>query len=165
MGHALTRLCPRTERNVAEPSSLDALVQALRLLPGVGAKTASRMAFHLLQHDRAGALVLARALNDASSHVRHCERCHTFTEAEVCSTCTDPSDKRNKVVRLTDKAKDINLEIRRSIDNGERAMLKSFSEEEVEQLRGYLIRICDNLDIDSSPGCKPESGAKKEKRE
>ena len=74
-------------------------------------------------------------------------------------------DKRNKVVRLTDKAKDINLEIRRSIDNGERAMLRSFSEEEVEQLRGYLIRICDNLDIDSSPGCKPESGAKKEKRE
>ena len=81
------------------------------------------------------------------------------------STCTDPSDKRNKVVRLTDKAKDINLEIRRSIDNGERAMLRSFSEEEVEQFRGYLIRICDNLDIDSSPGCKPESGAKKEKRE
>ena len=81
------------------------------------------------------------------------------------STCTDASDERNKVVRLTDKAKDIDLEIRRSIDDGERAMLRSFSEEEVEQLRGYLIRICDNLDIDSSPGCKPESGAKKEKRE
>ena len=45
------------------------------------------------------------------------------------------------------------------------ACLVDAGEEEVEQLRGYLIRICDNLDIDSSPGCKPESGAKKEKRE
>ena len=102
------------------------------------------------------------------AHVSHPTIVGIVTRREqsgFLSTCTDPSDKRNKVVRLTDKAKDINLEIRRSIDNGKRAMLKSFSEEEVEQLRGYLIRICDNLDIDSSPGCKPESGAKKEKRE
>ena len=102
------------------------------------------------------------------AHVSHPTIVGIVTRMEqsgFLSTCTDPSDKRNKVVRLTDKAKDINLEIRRSIDNGERAMLRSFSEEEVEQLRGYLIRICDNLDIDSSPGCKPESGAKKEKRE
>ena len=80
-----------------ETNSLEALVQALRLLPGVGAKTASRMAFHLLQHDRAGAQVLARALNDASSHVRHCERCHTFTEAEVCSTCLDAERDTSKL--------------------------------------------------------------------
>ena len=82
---------------MAEANSLDALVQALRLLPGVGAKTASRMAFHLLQHDRAGAQVLARALSDASSHVRHCERCHTFTEAEVCSTCLDAERDTSKL--------------------------------------------------------------------
>ena len=96
------------------------------------------------------------------AHVSHPTIVGIVTRMEqsgFLSTCTDPSDKRNKVVRLTDKAKDINLEIRRSIDNGERAMLRSFSEEEIEQLRGYLIRICDNLDIDSSPGCKPESGA------
>lgn len=102
------------------------------------------------------------------AHVSHPTIVGIVTRMEqsgFLSTCTDPSDKRNKVVRLTDKAKDINLEIRRSIDDGEREMLKSFSEEEVEQLRGYLIRICNNLDIDSSPGCKPESGAKKEKRE
>ena len=80
-----------------ETNSLEALVQALRLLPGVGAKTASRMAFHLLQHDRAGAQVLARALSDASSHVRHCERCHTFTEAEVCSTCLDAERDTSKL--------------------------------------------------------------------
>ena len=82
---------------MSEVNSLDALVQALRLLPGVGAKTASRMAFHLLQHDRAGAQVLARALHDAASHVRHCERCHTFTEAAVCSACTDPARDTSKL--------------------------------------------------------------------
>lgn len=63
--------------------TLDALIQALRRLPGVGAKSAARMAFHLLQHDRAGARQLAQALEQAVDQVRHCERCHTFTEAPV----------------------------------------------------------------------------------
>ncbi len=71
-------------------SSLDALVDALRRLPGVGVKSAQRMAFHLMQHDREGAVLLSRALNEAASHVRHCERCNTFTEAPVCSVCLDP---------------------------------------------------------------------------
>ncbi|MDT0137016.1 recombination mediator RecR [Acidovorax sp. PRC11] len=71
--------------------SLDALVQALRRLPGVGVKSAQRMAFHLLQHDRPGAEVLSRALHEATLSVRHCARCHTFTEGEVCSTCLDPT--------------------------------------------------------------------------
>jgi len=71
-------------------NALEALIQALRRLPGVGVKSASRMAFHLLQHDRAGAQTLARALQEACQSVRHCERCHTFTEAEVCATCLDP---------------------------------------------------------------------------
>lgn len=71
--------------------SLDALVQALRRLPGVGVKSAQRMAFHLLQHDRPGAELLSRALHEATLSVRHCARCHTFTESEVCSTCLDPS--------------------------------------------------------------------------
>ena len=69
--------------------TLDALIQALRRLPGVGAKSAARMAFHLLQHDRAGARQLAQALEHAVDEVRHCERCHTFTEAPVCATCLD----------------------------------------------------------------------------
>ncbi len=72
---------------MANTNSLDALIQALRRLPGVGVKSASRMAFHLLQHDRPGALVLSRALLDAAESVRHCERCHTFTQADVCATC------------------------------------------------------------------------------
>ena len=73
---------------MAEPS-VDALVEALRRLPGVGVKSAQRMAFHLLQHDREGAQRIALALQSAIANVRHCERCHTFTEAPVCSICLD----------------------------------------------------------------------------
>ncbi|GKS73587.1 recombination mediator RecR [Acidovorax sp. SUPP950] len=75
---------------MSDTNSLDALVQALRRLPGVGVKSAQRMAFHLLQHDREGAEVLSRALHEATVSVHHCERCHTFTEAAVCDTCLDP---------------------------------------------------------------------------
>ena len=74
---------------MSEPA-LDGLIEALRRLPGVGLKSAQRMAFHLLQHDRDGARRLATTLNDAVQRMRHCRRCHTFTEAEVCSTCLDP---------------------------------------------------------------------------
>ena len=75
---------------MSSTNSLDVLIQALRRLPGVGVKSAQRMAFHLLQHDRAGALALSRALEEAVGSVHHCTLCHTFTEAEVCSTCLDP---------------------------------------------------------------------------
>ncbi len=70
-------------------TALDNLIEALRRLPGVGVKSAQRMAFHLLQHDRDGARRLAAALGDAVQRMRHCERCHTFTEHTLCSTCTD----------------------------------------------------------------------------
>ena len=73
---------------MTEPS-LDALIEALRRLPGIGVKSAQRMAFHLLQHDREGAGRIALALQSAVTHVRHCERCHTFTEAPVCAVCLD----------------------------------------------------------------------------
>jgi recombination protein RecR len=75
---------------VAE-ASLGALIEALRGLPGVGVKSAQRMAFHLLQHDRDGALKLSAALAGAVRNIRHCERCHTFSETPVCSTCADAS--------------------------------------------------------------------------
>ena len=75
---------------MADASSLDALVEALRRLPGVGVKSASRMAFHMLQHDRAGTDLLARALQQAAARVRHCDRCNTFTEGQVCNVCLDP---------------------------------------------------------------------------
>ncbi|MFZ5521309.1 MAG: recombination mediator RecR [Pseudomonadota bacterium] len=69
--------------------SLDALIDALRRLPGVGVKSAQRMAYHLLQHDRSGAVLLGRALQEAATGVRHCRRCHTFTEGELCGVCAD----------------------------------------------------------------------------
>ena len=71
--------------------SIESLIEALRRLPGVGVKSAQRMAFHLLQHDRQGAQRLAQALSEAVQGVRHCERCHTFTELSVCATCQDPA--------------------------------------------------------------------------
>ena len=76
---------------VSDVQSLDALIEALRKLPGVGVKSAQRMAFHLLQRDQAGALQLARALDSAVNSVHHCERCHTFTEGRICSICDDTS--------------------------------------------------------------------------
>lgn len=69
---------------------LDSLIAALRALPGVGPKSAQRMAYHLLQRDRGGAQRLAQALADALLKVRHCRRCNTFTEEEVCALCANP---------------------------------------------------------------------------
>ena len=74
---------------MSDVQSLDVLIEALRRLPGVGVKSAQRMAFHLLQRDQAGALQLARALDSAVNSVHHCERCHTFTEGAICSICDD----------------------------------------------------------------------------
>jgi recombination protein RecR len=69
--------------------SLDFLTEALRRLPGVGPKSAQRMAFHLLQHDREGAAMLSRALYQAVDAVHHCTMCNTFSETEVCDLCAD----------------------------------------------------------------------------
>jgi recombination protein RecR len=70
-------------------SSLDFLSDALRRLPGVWPKSAQRIAYHLMQHDREGAAQLARALTQAVDRVQHCALCNTFTESDVCETCLD----------------------------------------------------------------------------
>jgi recombination protein RecR len=82
--------------SAAEPS-LNALIDALRRLPGVGVKSAQRMAFHLLQHDRDGALKLAHALTGAVAQVHHCQRCHTFSESALCALCSDASRDASKL--------------------------------------------------------------------
>ena len=69
---------------------LDRLVEALRVLPGVGPKAAQRMAYHLLQHDRSGADELAQSLAGALATVRRCTQCNNFSEDEVCSLCRSP---------------------------------------------------------------------------
>ena len=76
---------------MANERSLEALIDGLKRLPGVGLRSAQRMAFHLLQHDRDGALRLAGALQAAVGNIRHCQRCHTFTEGQICSTCANPA--------------------------------------------------------------------------
>jgi recombination protein RecR len=71
-------------------SPLEELMAALRCLPGVGPRSAQRMAYHLLQRDRAGALNLARALEQASNNIRHCTKCNNFSEADICELCISP---------------------------------------------------------------------------
>ncbi|BAL23192.1 recombination mediator RecR [Azoarcus sp. KH32C] len=75
---------------MSSPSSLDELIEALRVLPGVGPKSAQRMAYHLLQRDQRGAQRLAQVLGHALEVLRHCERCNTFTEDAVCQRCASP---------------------------------------------------------------------------
>lgn len=82
---------------MANSNALEALIQALRKLPGVGVKSASRMAFHLLQHDQPGALQIARALEHAVASIRHCTLCNTLTEREICATCASPQRDRGKL--------------------------------------------------------------------
>ena len=71
------------------PSSLDFLTEALRHLPGIGPKSAQRISYHLMQHDREGAAMLGRALTQAVERIHHCRMCNTFTENDVCETCLD----------------------------------------------------------------------------
>ncbi|MBU6459658.1 MAG: recombination mediator RecR [Proteobacteria bacterium] len=71
------------------PSSLLSLVEALRCLPGVGPKSAQRMAYHLLQHDVEGARGLASSIIYALEHLRHCQWCNSFSEMDVCSLCSN----------------------------------------------------------------------------
>ncbi len=69
------------------PSALERLIEALRCLPSVGPKSAQRMAYHLLQRDRASALNLAQSLNTALEVIHHCHKCNNFSEAEICDLC------------------------------------------------------------------------------
>lgn len=70
-------------------------MEALRCLPGVGPKSAQRMAFHLLERDREGALTLSHVLAEAVERIGRCKRCRTLTEREVCSICANSSREAN----------------------------------------------------------------------
>jgi recombination protein RecR len=77
----------------SHPPAIESLIQALKSLPGVGSRTAQRFTYHLLQHDREAAADLAICLSEALQHIKHCERCNTLTEKQICETCA--SGKRN----------------------------------------------------------------------
>lgn len=76
---------------MADKTALKELIHALRILPGVGERSAQRMAYYLLQNDRSGALTLAQAITHAVEHVHHCKHCHTLTDHDVCEICADPA--------------------------------------------------------------------------
>jgi recombination protein RecR len=73
------------------PSAISALIEAFARLPGVGERSASRMAYYLMERDREGAQILAQALTHAHACVQHCTRCHSLSEDMLCSTCSDSS--------------------------------------------------------------------------
>ena len=75
------------KESVPTSGGLERLIEALRILPGVGPRSAQRMAYHVLQHDRGGAERLASALSGALETVRRCFRCNNFTEDETCALC------------------------------------------------------------------------------
>ena len=81
---------------MADPRSVEGLKQALQRLPGIGPKSAQRMAFHLLERDREGARQIGEALKVALSRVNHCARCNNFSETEICTICD--SGKRDRGV-------------------------------------------------------------------
>jgi len=78
---------------MSETSLLNELVSALRCLPSVGARTAQRMAFHLLEHDREKGLLLADTMRKAIENIGHCLKCRTLTEHDICKICSDKARK------------------------------------------------------------------------
>lgn len=90
------------------PSGLESLIEALRCLPGVGPKSAQRMAYHLLQRDRAGAQRLGDAVLHALQAIRHCQRCNTFSEAEICERCLSPR-RDSSVLCVVETPVDMNM--------------------------------------------------------
>ncbi|WP_265497552.1 recombination mediator RecR [Providencia rustigianii] len=86
---------------------LESLMEALRCLPGVGPKSAQRMAFHLLQRDRSGGMRLAQSLTRAMSEIGHCSDCRTFTEQDICNICENPRRQQNGLICVVESPADI----------------------------------------------------------
>lgn len=86
--------------------TLNRLVEALRCLPGVGPKSAQRMVFHLLKHQRQRGLNLASCLEQAMNHIKHCERCNNYTEQTLCTLCQNP-DRDNTLLCVVESPADV----------------------------------------------------------
>lgn len=86
---------------------LEKLMESLRCLPGVGPKSAQRMAYHLLQRDRSGGMRLAQALTQAMSEIGHCQQCRTFTEQEVCTICANSRRQATGLICVVESPADI----------------------------------------------------------
>ena len=82
------------------------LIEALRCLPGVGPRSAQRMAFHLLERDREGAMKLSRIMQEAMEHIGHCRMCRTLSEDETCNLCAD-SNRDGSVICIVETPADV----------------------------------------------------------
>lgn len=94
------------KRGAAYPEPVDRLIDALAKLPGIGRRSAERMAFHVLTSDKAEALALARALTDVKEKVRHCARCFNLTDTDPCPICADPQ-RDHGVILVVEQPKDL----------------------------------------------------------
>lgn len=83
------------------------LISGLKCLPGVGQKSAQRMAFHLLERNRQGAIALSQVLHDAMEHVKHCGQCRTFTEADLCDICASPKRQQAGSLCVVESPQDV----------------------------------------------------------
>ncbi len=86
---------------------LENLIESLRVLPGVGPKSAQRMAYHLLQRNRSGGMRLAQGLTEAMSKIGHCEHCRTFTEEAICPICNNPRRQNSGLLCVVEMPADI----------------------------------------------------------
>ena len=86
---------------------LEHLIEQLRCLPGVGPKSAQRMAYHLLQRNRNGAISLAQALTAAMTDIGHCQQCRTFTEEDICNICKNPRRQNSQLLCIVEQPSDI----------------------------------------------------------
>ncbi|MFY1027628.1 recombination mediator RecR [Actinobacillus seminis] len=86
---------------------LENLIENLRCLPGVGPKSAQRMAYYLLQRNRSGGMALAQALTEAMSKIGHCQHCRTFTEEDICNICNNPRRQNSGLLCVVEQPTDI----------------------------------------------------------
>lgn len=91
-------------------SLLEQLIESLRVLPGVGQKTAQRMAYHLLERERQGGKHLAETLSVALERIGHCSQCRDFTEGEICAICASGSRDRHLLCAVESPADRLAIE-------------------------------------------------------
>ena len=92
--------------NPAYTKSLNELIEQFGSLPGIGPKTAERLAFHILKANRHDALALAKAIDDVKNNTRHCTVCYNLAESETCSICADPK-RDHSIICIVEQSKDI----------------------------------------------------------
>lgn len=99
-------MAPPPKRGFAYPEPVDRLIEAFARLPGIGRRSAERMAFHVLKSSKDEALGMARALTDVKEKVRHCRRCFNLTDADPCPICAD-SRRDHSLVLVVEQPKDL----------------------------------------------------------